>query len=224
MLYHVNLIKFFFPIDDHLFRLRKAEALKNLWKICLLLILCIAGLYAWMALLGIGSSIISEEATSLTTFQYEAGKVWFVVGRMAFAVVFALLILFIPSLFFYAFTDIPYKKLVLLQQIVLFVMLIERVLWIPLAVYGGLDWYVSPWSFGIIAAYFTEAQWVIFFFGAISLFQLWVIWLQAKFLSYLSPVKKRWIWLGVIFIHILYWAGAAALAFLDSHLISGWFA
>ncbi|HLR63427.1 MAG TPA: hypothetical protein VK097_13515 [Lentibacillus sp.] len=223
MFYHVNPVKFFFPIDDHLFRLKKAEALKNLWKICLLLILCSAGLYAWMALFGIGSGIISAEATSLTPFQYEAGKVWFVLGRMAFAVVFALLVLFIPSLFFYAFTDIPYKKLVILQQIVLFVMLTERVLWIPLAIYGGLDWFVSPWSFGIIASYFTDIQWVIFFFGAISLFQLWIIWFQAKCLSYLSLVKKRWIWVSVIFIHILYWAGTAVLTFMDSHLISGWF-
>ncbi|GGJ98566.1 hypothetical protein GCM10007063_21080 [Lentibacillus kapialis] len=224
MLYHVNPVKFFFPIDDHLFRLKKAEALKNLWKISLLLILCSTGVYAWMALLGVGSGMISAEAISLTSFEYEAGKVWFVLGRMVFAVVFALLVLFIPSLFFYSFTDIPFKKIIILQQIVLFVMLAERVLWIPLAVYGGLDWFVSPWSFGIIASYVTDTLWVVVFFGAISLFQLWIIWFQVKFLNYLSPVKKPWIWLSVIFIHIFYWIGTAALAFLDSHLVSGWFA
>ncbi|QKY70984.1 hypothetical protein [Lentibacillus sp. CBA3610] len=223
MLYRVNLAKFFFPIDDHLFRIKKAEALKNLWKICVLLILGSAGVYAWMAVLGIGSGILSGEAAALTALQYEAGKVWFVLGRMTFAVVFALLVLFIPSLFFYAFTDIPYKKLVIMQQIVLLVMLVERLLWIPLAVYAGLDWFASPWSFGIIASFFTDESWVIFFFGAISLFQLWIIWFQVKFLSYMSPIRKRWIWVIVIGIHILYWAGAAALAFLDSHLISGWF-
>src|SRR5699024_1572405 len=183
MLFHVNIVKFFFPIDDHLFRLQKAEALKNLWKICILLILCSAGVYTWMALLGLGTDIISAEATGLTLFQYEAAKVWFVLGRMAFAVVFALLVLFIPSLIFYAFTDIPYKKLVVLQEIVLLIMLVERVLWIPFAVYAGLDWFAAPWSFGIIASYLTDASWVIFFFGAISLFQLWIIWFLVKFLS-----------------------------------------
>ncbi|TFJ91722.1 hypothetical protein [Lentibacillus salicampi] len=224
MLFRVNLMKFFFPIDDHLFRLKKAEALKNLWKICGLLIFCSVVIYAWTALLGIGSGTISAEAISLTPFQYEAAKVWFVLGRMAFAVLFALLVLFIPSLVFYAFTDIPYKKLIVLQEVVLFVMLIERVLWIPLAVYGGMDWFVSPWSFGIIASYLTEVSWALFFFGAISLFQLWIIWFQVKCLSYLSAVRKRWIWLSVIGLHIFYWVLVAVLTFLDSHLISGWFA
>lgn len=224
MLYRVNLAKFFFSIDDHLFRIKKAEALKNVWKICLLLILPSASVYALTAIFGIGSSMLSTEATALTPFQYEAAKVWFVLGRAVFGVIFGLLVLFMPSLIFYAFTDIPYQKLVIMQQIVLVVMLIERLLWIPLVIFAGLDWFVSPWSFGIMASYVTDKTWVIFFFGAISLFQLWIIWFQAKFLSYLSPIRKYWLWVIVIGIHIFYWAGTAALAFLDSHLISGWFA
>ncbi|SFB37575.1 hypothetical protein SAMN04488072_12112 [Lentibacillus halodurans] len=224
MLYRVNPAKFFFPIDDHLFRIKKAESLKNVWKSCVWLIIGSAAVYTWMAILGIGSGVLSGDATALTPFQYEAGKVWFVLGRMAFGIIFALLVLWIPSLIFYAFIDIPYKKLLIMQQIVLLVLLIERVVWIPLAVYAGLDWFVSPWSLGIITSYFTDISWVIIFFGTISLFQLWIIWFQVKFLSYLSPIQKHWIWVMVIAIHLFSWAGAAALAFLDSHLISGWFA
>ncbi|ALX49359.1 hypothetical protein [Lentibacillus amyloliquefaciens] len=223
MLYRVNLAKFFFPIEDHLYTLKRAETLKNLWKLCALLVLASAGVYAWMAILGIGSDIISSEAAALSVFEYEAGKVWFVLGRMTFAAAFALLILFIPSLFFYAITEIPYKKLLVMQQIVFLVMLIERVLWIPLAVYAGLDWFASPWAFGIITSYFTDLSWVIFFFGAISLFQLWIIWFQVKFVGFMSDINRVWLWVSVIGIHILDWAGVSALAFLDSHLISGWF-
>ncbi|MFD1363564.1 hypothetical protein [Lentibacillus salinarum] len=223
MLYYTNPIKFFFPVEDHLYRLKKAESLKNVWNITMLLMMGTIVVYGWMATLGIGSNILSAEAASLTPFQYEAAKVWFVLGRMIFAVGFALLVLFGSSLIFYAVTDIPYRKLIIIQQSVLFVMLIERLLWIPLAVFFGLDWFVSPWSFGIITSYMTEATWVIFFFGAISLFQLWIIWFQARCLGYLSSIRKYWIWLSVIGIHILYWAGTAALAFLDRHLVSGWF-
>lgn len=223
MLYRVNLAKFFFPIDDHLYTLKRAESLKNLWKLFALLIFASAGVYAWMAVLGIGSDIISTEAAALNAFEYEAGKVWFVLGRMAFAAIFAVLVLIVPSLFFYAITEIPYRKLLVMQQIVLLVMLIERVLWIPLAVFAGLDWFASPWAFGIITSYFTDLPWVIFFFGAISLFQLWIIWFQVKFIGFMSDIKRVWLWVNVIGIHILYWAGVSALAFLDSDLISGWF-
>ncbi|WP_164670710.1 hypothetical protein [Virgibacillus doumboii] len=223
MTYQANILKFFFPIDDHLYRIHKAEALKNHWKITALLVLVSVIVYTWMGLLGIGSDIISGNATSFTALQYGESKFWFVIGRMGFAVLFVLLVLFLPSLLFYLITRIPYRKLLIMQQVVLLVLLIERITWIPLVVYLGLDWYVSPLSFGIITSYFTEIPWIVFFFGAMSLFQLWIIWFQAKYLNYMSTIKKRWVWFSVIFLHILYWAGAAALAFMDIHFISGWF-
>lgn len=223
MLYQINILKFLFPIDDHLYRVHKAETLKNLWKIVSLLVLFSAVVYAWMAILGIGSDIISGNATAFNPLEYEESKFWFVLGRIGFGVLFALVILFVPSFLFYIITGIPYRKLLIMQEIVLLAMLIERVIWIPLVVYLGLDWFVSPLSFGIIASYFTDLAWVVLFFGAISLFQLWIIWFQVRFLSYLSTIRKRWIWFSVIFLHIICWAVVAALAFMDIHMISGWF-
>lgn len=178
MLYQINILKFLFPIDDHLYRVHKAESLKNLWKIASLLVLFSAVVYAWMAILGIGSDIISGNATAFNPLEYEESKFWFVLGRIGFGVLFALVILFVPSFLFYIITGIPYRKLLIMQEIVLLAMLIERVIWIPLVVYLGLDWFVSPLSFGIIASYFTDLAWVVLFFGAISLFQLWIIWFQ----------------------------------------------
>ncbi|MBP1950065.1 hypothetical protein [Virgibacillus litoralis] len=223
MIYPVNILKFLFPLDDHLYRVHKTETLKNLWKIVSLLVLFCAIVYAWMAILGIGSDIISGNATAFNLLEYEESKFWFILGRIGFAIVFALLVLFVPSYLFYLITGIPYQKLLIMQEVVLLVLLIERVIWIPLVVYFGLDWFVSPLSFGVIASYFTDIPWVVFFFGAISLFQLWIIWFQVKFLSYMAPVRKRWIWFSVTFLHIIYWAVVAALAFMDIHMISGWF-
>ncbi|TMN22413.1 hypothetical protein [Lentibacillus cibarius] len=224
MTYNVKLIKFFFAMDDNLIRVKKAETVKGLWWKGLLLILLSMGIYLWMAVLGVGTSYISEDAVALGSLGYEVGKLWFIIGRIGFAVLFAFLILFIPSIIFNLITKIEYRKLIIMQQVVLAVMLVERLMWIPLAVYAGLDWFTSPLSFGIIASYAFDIPWVIFFFGAISAFQLWIIWFQVNFLTYLSPVRKGWVWAGVVLMHMLFWAGTATIASMDQHFISGWFA
>lgn len=223
MTYNFNLIKFFFSVDDHLYRIHKAEKVYNIWKLSALLVLFSALIYAWMASLGMGSDLISKGAPGLSVLQYEQSKLWFVIGRIVFAILMAVFVLFLPALIFHLVTDIPYQKLVIMQQIVLSMMLIERIIWIPLFVYLGLDWYVSPLSFGIIVSFLTEAAWPVYFFGAISLFQIWIIWFQIKYLRYQSSIGKRWIWINVISLHLFYWFIVAFLAYLDSFMISGWF-
>lgn len=223
MTYHFNLFKFFFPIDDHLYRIHKAEKVGNIWRLSALLVLFSVIIYAWMASLGMGSDLLSKGATELTELQYEQSKFWFVVGRIVYAIAMAIFVLFVPALIFHLVTDIPYQKLVMMQQIVLFLMLIERVIWIPLFVYLGLDWYVSPLSFGIITSLLTESEWPVYFFGAISLFQVAIIWFQIKYLGYLSSIGKRWIWINVISLHIFYWLIVAFVTYFDGFMISGWF-
>lgn len=223
MTYTINLFKFFFNMDDHIFRIRKAEKVNHLWKVSVLLTLVSVVVYIWMAYLGIGSDLVSRGAVGLTPEAYESGKFWFLTGRVIYAVLFAALVLFLPTLLFYLLTEIPYHKLLIMQQVVLVVMLIERLIWIPLMLLIGLDWYVSPLSLGIITSYITDVSWVIYFFGAISLFQLWIIWFQVKFITSLVPMRKRWIWLNVILLHILGWALTALIAFADTYIVSGWF-
>lgn len=224
MSYQPHFLKFLFSMNDHLFRLRKAEEMKPIWKSNVLLIFLSMFIYLWMAFLGMGSNLISEDALLLGLLDYESSKFWFVIGRMLYGLVFALFILFVPSYLFKLLTDIPFKKLVVMQQVVLFIMLVERLLWIPLMLFAGLDWYVSPLSFGIIASYLTEHAWIIYFFGAISLFQLWIIGFQVLFLKSLSTaIRRRWLWISVIFLHVLWWGLAAIFSFTDQHIISGWF-
>ncbi|WP_430789214.1 hypothetical protein VBD025_03140 [Virgibacillus flavescens] len=223
MTYHFNLIKFFFPIDDHLYRIKQSEKIYNMWKVTGLLLLVSMIIYGWMASLGMGSDLLSNGAVTLSGTQYEHNKLWFVIGRILFAVLLTALILFVPAFIFHKVTDIPYQKVVIMQQVVFVVMLIERIIWIPIFVNFGLDWYVSPFSFGIIFSYLTEANWPVYFFGAISLFQIWIIWFQIKYLSYLSSIKKHWIWINVIALHVFYWLIAAFLTYYDSLMISGWF-
>lgn len=223
MTYHVNVFKLLFSMYDHVFRIRKAERITNLWGTCVALVFASMVIYGWMAYLGIGTNIVSSDAAVLQASQFEFEKFWFIIGRILFSIIFACAVLFIPPLVFLLFTDIPYQKLVIMQQIVLLVLLVERVIWIPIAVYGGLDWFVSPFSFGIIISYITQLHWVIAFFGAISIFQIWVIWFQTSYTASLSHLKKNQTIIVVLGLHIIYWAIAAALSFFDTYMIGGWF-
>ncbi|WP_087975099.1 hypothetical protein [Oceanobacillus rekensis] len=223
MTYRVHLFKLLFSMEDDLFRIRKAERIQNLWKVNILLVLSAIAVYLWMAFLGLGSEGISSVAVSLTQPAYETSKLWFIIGRLIYAMLFASFILFIPSFLFYLLTGISYKKLIIMQQVVLAVLLLERILWIPLIIFAGLNWQVSPLSFGIIASYITEIPWIIYFFGAVTLFQLWSIWFQVKFISTFTEMKKQFIWLNVILLHFLGWCLVALAAYTDSYILSGWF-
>ncbi|WP_181350190.1 hypothetical protein [Thalassobacillus sp. CUG 92003] len=218
-MYAINLLKLFSRREDHLFKINEAERLKNFWNLTFILLALTILTFIWTSWMGLGTDGISADMTDLNRIEYELNKVWFLLGRAAYAILLFVFVLFISSFIFWLFNDVAYKKIIVLQMNVLLVMLLERVIWIPLMVYAGIDWYVSPFSFGVIAAYITDIEWVIYFFGALSLFQLWIIWYQAKSLRYLSSTKKQWVWIGVVFWHILLWAGTAALSYFDMSLL-----
>lgn len=221
MIYHVNVFQFLMSGKDHILRIREAEDIKGLWKTSIILVLVSMFIYGWMACLGMGTDHLSSQATSLSATEYEQSKFWFLVGRVCFGGMFALFMLWVVPYILYGLTFIPFKKLVVLEQLVLTILLFERIIWMPLFVLAGLDWTVSPFSFGIIASYITDIPWIIAFFGAISLFQLWVMWIQVKFIRSLSMMKIRWIWLSIILLHIFYWLVAAFSVFIDTSFLSG---
>ncbi len=127
--------------------------------------------------------------------------------------------IFLSTFIFWLLFDLPYKKMMVVQMSVWLIMLVERLTWIPFMVYLGLDWYVSPLSLGIIASYTTSLDWVIYFFGAVSLFQFIIIWLQIKSAIFLSNSRKWWVVTGVIFCNLLLFAGTAALSYFDTTIV-----
>ncbi|SEQ70424.1 hypothetical protein [Piscibacillus halophilus] len=217
------LYRLFTDMDGQLFRIQKAEDIQKVWKASLLLFLASIAIYFWMAWLGMGTNLISQEFTSTTPDVYNAYKLWFIMGRALFAILLAVIILYLTSFYFYLFTKIRYKKLVIMQQVVLMMMLFERLLWIPLFVYLGLDWYVSPFSLGIITSYFTQHEWFLYFFGSITIIQIWIIAFQAKYLSRLSPMKIWKIWTLVIIWHLISYLIVATLGYFDEQLLVRWF-
>ncbi|MFD2639117.1 hypothetical protein [Piscibacillus salipiscarius] len=214
--------RFFTDLDDHIFRIKRAEDIEKVWKVSLLLFLSTIIIYVWMAWLGMGTNPISSVFMSVSESNYNALKLYFIAGRAVFAVLLAALILYLTSYYFYLFTKIRYKKLVIMQQVVLIMMLFERLLWIPLFVYLGLDWYVSPFSLGVIASYIIDLEWFIYFFGAVSIIQLWIIGFQAKYLSNLTDMKRWKVWLMVILWHFFVYCIVATLSLFDVELIEWW--
>ncbi|QHE53629.1 hypothetical protein [Pontibacillus sp. HMF3514] len=219
MSYHVQVAKLFFRREDSLFRIREAEQLHGLWKRVAWFFVFSMLLFGFLAWKGLGMDPISVIATELSFAEYESLKLFFLLGRAIFGILLALAILFFTPLVFWIFTDIPYRKLVTVQLNVLLVMFIERLTWVFFIHYIGLDWYVSPLSFGIITSYITQIDWWIYFFGAFSIFQIWIMWFQWKAITDFSEMAKWKAWMLVILLHISYWAVAATLAIYDLQLL-----
>ncbi|MFC0525394.1 hypothetical protein ACFFGV_17560 [Pontibacillus salicampi] len=220
MSYKVQVAKLFFRREDSMFQINKAEAITHLWKrisLFLLLSMLVYGFTAWK---GLGMTPFSAQATSWSFATYETMKLFFLSGRVLYGLFFALIILFYTPFFYWLFTGISYKKLMTVQLNVLFVLLLERLTWVAFVQYLGLEWYVSPFSFGVIASYLTDMEWLIYFGGAASLFQIWVMWLQSKALFLFSSIKKWKLVVMVVLLHLFYWAAAASLTYYDVELLS----
>ncbi|MFG6150434.1 hypothetical protein [Halobacillus sp. B23F22_1] len=219
MTYSTNFVRLFFQPHDQLILLRKSERIQHFWKAFFLLFFLTILTYAAVTWSGLGTDPLSYKITTLSRIEFEFQKIWFLFGRLSIAgLLFLGVVLFTPFIYWILF-DVSYKKVVNIQLTVWAVMLFERLTWIPFMIYLGLDWYVSPLSFGIIASYFTYLEWVIYFFGSISLFQLFVVWFQIKSLSFLSNSKKWWVITGVLLWNLILWAATAALLFFDETIV-----
>ena len=189
------------PVDQK-HRISHQETIAFEWKTQLSLLLTFSILYIIMAAIGMGTQFFSMNLTELTQPEYAAGHFWFIIGRVVYALCIGLVILYLVSYFYSLITEIPYKKVLLMQQVVLFIMICERITWIPLFVFLGLDWNVSPLSFGVIASWFTDSTWIVNLFGAISVFQIGIIIFQITYLKWFTTIRTWKVILTVIILHL----------------------
>ncbi|PWA12643.1 hypothetical protein DCC39_05325 [Pueribacillus theae] len=223
-MYYLNVLKLFVSFGDQLDRISHAERIRNVWKLTGLLVFASIVTYGLMAYMGIGSALIMSGGAAYTPAEYESSKLWFIIGRSLAGAVSALAMICIPAMIFkWLIIEVPFQKLMAMQLGVFVIVLIERLTWIPLAVFFGLDWFVSPFSFGVIASHLTSKPWLIYFFGSISIFQLWIISFQIKFLNRMLGEKEKSVWLAVIFLRFLEWVLAAIVVFGSPYVIGRWF-
>lgn len=197
MYYRFRLLKGIFSPSYSSHQLKQAEVIPGFWPRLLLLVLLSGLIYFLGSYFGIGNEILSKELTSLPSSEFEARKLLFILGETSWGILFCLLYLSFPALFFWTVTEIDYKKLVTIQMFAYTVLLIEKVLVTLLALTLGINEFSSPFSLGVLTQYLTDNHFFIIFFGTISLFHLWIIYFQYIYLTRLSD-KRGWVLLLLI--------------------------
>ncbi|WP_226675615.1 hypothetical protein [Rossellomorea aquimaris] len=198
------------------YQLKESEVLRGYKQKIILVFLLSALVFGLVSSLGIGMDPLSKELTTLSPFTYEMEKFLFLLGRIISGLLYAAIILFVPALIFWTISDEgEYRKLVVIQSLVLLILLIERLTYIPLSLFLSLDWFSSPLSLGVITQYITGKSWVIYFLGCFSLFKIWVFYIQYKGIKRLTQQKNWLIWLVILLTNLLFWSVTAFMAFLD---------
>jgi hypothetical protein len=198
------------------YQLTETEKLENFRKKMFLLFFLSCITFGFIAFFGLGMDSLSKELTTLSPTTYELEKFLFFLGRLLAALLYAAIILFIPSLIFWTISDDgEYKKLVMTQGITLIILLLEKLTYIPLSLFLSLDWHSSPLSLGVLAQYITSNSWVIYFLGSATLFKVWIFYIQYKGLKSLTQQKNWLIWLVILLTNLFFWAITALLAYLN---------
>ncbi|MFL8937770.1 hypothetical protein ACKA06_13325 [Rossellomorea oryzaecorticis] len=198
------------------YQLKEMEILRGYRQNISILFLLSVIIFGLISSFGIGMDPLSKEISALSPTAFELEKSMFLLGRIILGLLYAAIILFVPALVFWTISEEgEYRKLVIVQGLVLLILLLERLTYIPLSLFLSLDWFSSPFSLGVIAQYITENPWVIYFLGSFSLFKIWIFFIQYKGLKKLTAQKNWLIWLVILLTNLFFWAITAFLAYID---------
>ena len=179
-------------------QLVKAEKITGFWKKGLLLLGAVVLIAMLNAYAGIGHEPLSKQLNQLSSTEYEGAKLLFAAGQILWSLLCALFILTIPSLVFWAVTDIGWKKFIIVQFFVLSILLMEEILLIPVMILFGLGEISNPFSFGIIGQLLTSKRFIHEFLAGISIFKLWGVYVQYKYIRGMTERSKGFTLLVVI--------------------------
>lgn len=204
----------FYP-DFYTYKLRDSEAVPGVWKNTAMLILLSGLIFGISAYFGIGSEYLSEKLTAISREEYEMHKLLFMAGQTIWGLFYGAAMLFIPALFFWTLSDLELKKLIAVQFFVLPILLFEKAITIPLAISLGLTKVSSPFSLGVIAQYITSNNFIIYFLASITLFKIWAIFIEYKYLKMLTEKNPKIVLLMVIGINVVFWLVSALFSFVQ---------
>ncbi|KAB2336774.1 hypothetical protein F7731_10505 [Cytobacillus depressus] len=191
MFYKLRLVKGIVYPSYLNYQLSQAEKIQGLWKRIILLI-CSSGFLALLtAFFGIGNEILSKDLLTLPSSDFESIKLLFAFGKTLWGLLFAVFMLFLPALFFWTVTEIPYTKLLSTQTFILFILLIGKAVHLLFALLLGIDLFSSPLSLGVIIQYVTNNELLITLFGSISVFHIWAIYLQYTYIKKMTEKEPR---------------------------------
>lgn len=203
MMYHVRLLKGLRQPYLNAQSLGKAEQITGFWwKLVLLAVLTMI-LSAVTAYFGVGNEILSKQINNLTNTEFEATKIFFALGQILWAMFAALIVITVPSILFWAVSDIEWKKYIVVQQYVLGIYLLEKLITAIFMMTMGLPEISNPFSLGILGQLFTKNNIVLQFLAEITFFKIWAIVLQYKYVKVLSQRTPQLTALIVIGLNVL---------------------
>jgi hypothetical protein len=216
----VKLLKGLTQTSFFFYQLKEMEVLKGYRRSIFNLFLLSAIIFGLISAFGIGMDPLSKELTKLSPTSYELEKFMFFLGRIIAGILYASIILFVPAVIFWTISEKgEYRKLIIVQTLVLLILLLERLTYIPLSMFFSLDWFSSPLSLGVIAQYITTKPWVIYFLGSFSLFKIWIFYIQYKGLKRLTEKKNWLVWTVILLTNLFFWSITAFLAYIDFSLL-----
>ncbi|MFT9600530.1 hypothetical protein [Mesobacillus sp.] len=211
----INVLRGLFNYKDYTYKLRDIEDVPGVWKKITLLILLSGLLFGISAYFGIGSEYLSRKLTSVSREEYEMQKLLFMIGQAILGLFFGAIMIFLPALFYWTLSDLELKKLLTIQLFVMPIFLLEKVLAIPLALSLGLIQVSSPFSLGIIAQYITGNDFIIYFLSYLSIFKIWAVFIEYKYLRMLTDRNPKIILLIILAINLVIWLFASLFSFIQ---------
>ncbi|CAM3833197.1 hypothetical protein [Mesobacillus thioparans] len=210
----IEVFRGLFNYNYYTYKLRDTERFPGVWKKTILFILLSGLIFGVSAYLGVDSEYLSKKLTSITRAEYEMNKSLFLAGQIIQGLFFGAILLFLPALFFWTVTDLEFKRLLTIQLFVMPILLMEKLLIVPMAIYLGLTKISSPFSLGVIAQYITGNDFLIHFLAYISIFKIWAIFIEYKYLKAMTDRNPKITLLFVIAIHLVIWLFAALISFV----------
>lgn len=210
----IEVFRGLFNYNYYTYKLRDTERFPGVWKKTILFILLSGLIFGLSAYYGVDSEYLSKKLTSIPRAEYEMNKALFLAGQIIQGLFFGAIMLFLPALFFWTVTDLEFKRLLTIQLFVMPILLLEKLLIVPMALYLGLTKISSPFSLGVIAQYITGNDFIIHFLAYISIFKIWAIFIEYKYLKAMTEKNPKIVLLLVIGIHLVIWLFAAFISFI----------
>ncbi|OIK14252.1 hypothetical protein BIV60_12150 [Bacillus sp. MUM 116] len=215
MNFRIKLINGLSHPNIYSYQIRETEVIRGLWKRVIFFILFSGLVFGISAYFGIGSEYLSKKLISVPQDEFEMHKALFVIGQILFGIFYAAIILFIPAFFFWMLIDVEFNKLIVAQLLVLVILLIEKIVLMPFILIFGLATNSSPFSFGVIIQYFTGNEFIMNFLATITLFKIWALFIEFKYLKVLTKKSSMNVLAMVIGINVIMWLCSTFL-----HLLS----
>lgn len=211
----LEVLRGLFNYNYYTYKLKDSEHVPELWKKATLIILLSGLIFGISAYFGIGSEYLSKKLTSISREEYEMHKLLFMAGQTVLGLVFGIIMIFLPSLFFWTMSDVELKKFVAVQLFILPIFLLEKIIEIPFALSLGLTQVSSPFALGTIGQYITDNNFIIYFLASISIFKVWAIFIEYKYLKMLTGKNPKIVLIIVIGLYLIFWLLSALISFVQ---------